>query len=704
MKPSSFHALRVLEYDRIREILTSYASSSLGRACAGSLRPLGSLEEAKRRLDETEEMRALLKQARMPLSGLRDVVGETRAGAEQGRSIDPAELYNVVDLLTAARSVRDTIERHASALPELSRLTEGLNDLPELREEIAAKVDPREGVRDGATERLGAIRARIRELRASLRTRATAILSNGRLRVAFQSGGLTIKGDRYLVPVKAEYRSWVRGPVRDRSQSGATLYIEPEEITFEGDELLESLDAERNEVELVLWELTRKVAEARPVLERNQGVLSQVDFTHAKAVYADAFGLTSPVLDPGEVLELRDVRHPYLLWLARDERCGIREIDLDSVRSRVVPISVRLGEDFRILVVTGPNTGGKTVALKTIGLNVLMALSGVPVAAEPGSRVPWYRRVFADIGDEQSIEQSLSTFSSHLSQIIDVLRRADGESLILLDELGSGTDPLEGAALGRALLDVFLARGWRAIITTHIGSLKEHAYSREGVENAAMEFNPQTLRPTYRLLLGIPGSSNALAIARRMGLEPEVLDAAEREVTQVREPTREIISRMEKSRRRVEKERRRAERTRRRAQADARTYRERLEEVETLKQALEQEAQLVVDNSVREVKLRIEPLLEHLKNVPKTHRQLVDKLTDVVNELLVGTPLGEKREEFARSLRKDDTVYVPKFRDAAKVRKIDKGNRKLTVLWNGIPTEISFDDVSWVDKPTDGAS
>jgi len=510
---------------------------------------------------------------------------------------------------------------------------------------------------------------------------------------------MTVKNDRYLLPVKAEYRSWVHGPIRDRSQSGATLYVEPDEITLDGDRLLDALDKERDEVQRILWDLTRRVLGARHLLALLQEKLAWFDFTFAKASYAEAFGLSAPRIGDDGVLDLKDARHPWLLWLARDPRRDHRDIDLEAALGRVVPMSVRLGEGFRVLVVTGPNTGGKTVALKTVGLSVLLALSGIPIPASPESAVPCYADVFADIGDEQSIEQSLSTFSSHLKNIIEVLRSAGPRSLILLDELGSGTDPIEGAALGRALLDRFLARGWSAIITTHIGSLKEYVYSREGAENAAMEFDPRTLQPTYRLLMGVPGSSNALAIARRIGLDPEVLEAAESEVARVAEPTREIISRMEASRRRVEKERRRAEKVRRRVQGEARAYEERRKEVESEREAYLGEAQRVVDDSVRAARDVLQPLVEQLKNVPKTHQPVVDKLREEVERLLVGTPLGEKREAFARSLKKEDEIYVPKFRERARVKKINKGERVVTVLLNGIPTEIGFDDISWIGGP-----
>ncbi|MGQ9589822.1 MAG: endonuclease MutS2 [Planctomycetota bacterium] len=703
MTEATAHALRVLEYERIREVLSSYATSSLGKAQALSLEPCPSAREAAAELARTEEMRALIRRGRLPLAGVRDVLREFEAETAQGRAAGPGLLYRLVDLLEAAKSVREVLARHASALPELAALASRMDDLPDLREAIVSKIDAREGVRDDATERLSALRRTIRDLRDSLRSRASRILAQPKLRAAFQTEGLTVKDDRYLLPVKAEYRSWVPGPIRDRSQSGATLYVEPEEISLDGDRLLEALDAERDEAEVVLWDLTRRALAARETIRAVQQTLGRMDFIHAKAAFAEAFGLASPAVADGGALELVEVRHPYLLWLARGAGRGPGDADMETARSRVVPIDVRLGDAYRILVVTGPNTGGKTVALKTIGLTVLMALSGVPVAAREGTKVPWFSKVFADIGDEQSIEQSLSTFSAHLQNIIRVVREADEESLVLLDELGAGTDPLEGAALGRALLDTFLAKRWTAVITTHLGNLKEYAYTREGVENAAMEFDPKTLRPTYRMLLGVPGSSNALAIARRMGLDPAIVGAAEAEIAAAQAPTRDLISRMERSRRRAEKELRRAERVRRRAQGEAREYRERLESVEAQREALLSEADRLVEDSIRKVRETIGPLVERLRNVPKTHRPLVDKLAEEVERLLTATPVGEKREAYARSLKKDDFVYVPKFREKARVRKVDKADRKLTVLLNGILVEIGFDDVSWLEGPPAGS-
>jgi len=691
------HAYRVLEYPRICETLASYAASPLGKACANRVRPLDDIEEIRRQLRQSEEMRSFLRHTRLPLSGLRDVATEIRTLVDSSRPGEPDFFYRVVDLLRAGVALRGKFSENSSALPELARLGEAIEDLPELRADIPEWIDPKGGVRDEASPKLAELRTQVRDLRNSLRRQATSMLSDARLRRAFQAEGVAIKHDRYMLPVKAEYRSWVLGPIRDRSQTGSTFYVEPEALTGEGDRLLEVLDKERDEEQRILWQLMRRIIGVRAALERIQEAIAWVDFTYAKASYAEAFGLTAPDVNVDGVLDLKDARHPHLLWLARDGNKSHREIDLEAVRKAVVPISVRVGQPFRILIITGPNTGGKTVALKTVGLSALLALSGIPIAAEEGSRIPMYSGVFADIGDEQSLEQSLSTFSSHLTHVIEILRQGSPGSLILLDELGAGTDPIEGAALGRVLLDTFLKRGWSAVITTHIGSLKEYAYAHEGAENASMEFDQRSLQPTFRLLMGIPGSSKALDIARRLGLDEEIVAAAEEEISRVEEPTREIVSRMERSRRGVEKERRRAERVRRKVQGTAKEYDARLAELEAERAVLREEAQQESEAIVRAAKARLESLLAELGSLPKAHQDTVDRLRQEVDTLLVSTPLGEKREAFARSLKKGVEVFVPKFREKGTVRRIDKGGRRLTVLLSGLAVELSFDDVSWLD-------
>ncbi|MCS5627487.1 MAG: hypothetical protein NZ935_07895, partial [Planctomycetes bacterium] len=606
------HAIQILEYGRIREILSAYAESVLGRKLAAQLRPCPDGEELRRLHAETRELGELLESARLPLAGLSDVCSGLEDNDSGGKPLEPEHLYRVVDLLRSGLGIREAFCREAGRFPALSELGETLDDLPELRQEIPEMIDLHEGVRSEASEKLSSLRLELSSLQEKLRQGATAMLKRSDLKKCFQSEGVTLKNDRYLLPVKAEYRSWMKGPVRDRSQSGSTLYIEPEQIVQDGDRLLSLLDRERDEVLRILWELTRKVRDERVTLRRLQGALAKVDLTAAKAAYAAAFGLISPEIGDDEILDLRDARHPYLMWLSRDTTRDFRDLDLDPILAKVVPLDLRLGDPAGILVVTGPNTGGKTVALKTVGLNVLLALSGVPVAASK-ARIPVYNDLFVDIGDEQSLEQNLSTFSGHLKQLVEILRGATGRSLVLLDELGSGTDPLEGAALGTAILDYFRAKGWKAIITTHLGSMKKYGFLHDDVENAAMEFDNRSLKPTYRLLMGVPGNSNALAIARRLGVSEEVLSVAEEEIARIEEPTREIISRMEKSRREVEKERRRAERVREEVQVDKAEYAEKLEEIDIRRRSLEREADIEIDRVMRRAREVLKPIVDKLK-------------------------------------------------------------------------------------------
>ena len=695
------HALRVLEYNRVCEILTSFAATGLGRARIAALTPIGDRDELAARLQEVNEMRGLIEAARLPLAGFKEVATAIRALVEGGRPAEPELLWDILELLRGGRALRSALTRESDVYPAMARVGRSIEDVVELRERIERSIDPKGGLRDQATEKLARLRAEVSQARESIRRRIARLLTTPRLQRAMQQEGVKFKNDRYLLPVKEEYRRWVPGVVRDRSQTGATLYVEPADLVIDGDDLLRLLDSERNEAQRILWELTRDVLAVEDVLRRIQDRVADVDLTYAKARYARAYQLSQPrIVDAGEgfALKLTEARHPYLMWMCRDETRGIHEPDLERVHAEVVALDVRLGNDRRILVVTGPNTGGKTVVLKTIGLNVLMALSGIPIAVGEGSCVPFVSNVFADIGDEQSIEQSLSTFSAHLTQIYEILRDGDPSALVLLDELGSGTDPLEGAALATALLEWFHGLGWHVIVTTHLGSLKEFAFTHDGAENAAMQFNRESLEPTFRMAVGLPGGSHALEIARRLGLLEEIVDAAQQEVDSAQGPTREVIEKMVDSHRRLEKERLRMQRLRQRAQGERRAAESDREEARVERDVWRKEAEILVDDVIRSARGKLVALVDKLRSVPKSHQPVVDELRWTLELLLTETPLGERREKFARSLKKEDEVYVPKFRERCKVRKINKTERVVTVLLNGIPTEIGFDDVSWLEE------
>ena len=697
------HALRVLEYDRIREILTAYSATPLARAFFSSLQPCTEAEEARTLLAEAREMRELIEIARVPLAGFSDVARLVRKVAEGGQPADADLLYSVLELLRGARALSETLSREPETHPGLSRLASRFEDLPDLRSELEGAIDPREGLRDDASPKLAALRHEIRQLRESLRDRIQRKRSEDhRVQKALQSEGIKLKNDRYLLAVKAEFRSALRGVIRDRSASGSTLYVEPQELVLDGDHLLEILDDERAEAQRLLWELTRQVLAEEDRLGVLQDLVARVDVAHAKACYARAFSLSFPEIvsvgpDAALELELCEARHPYLLWLQRDTTRDLREVQGEGVFDAVVPLDIRLGDPYRLLIITGPNTGGKTVVLKTVGLSVLMALSGVPLSAAAGARIPMVSDLFADIGDEQSIEQNLSTFSSHLTHMVEIFRDADSRSLVFLDELGAGTDPLEGGALAIATLNQFLRLGWHAVITTHLTNLKEFAFANADVENAAMEFDAESLRPTFRLRTGLPGRSHALDIARRIGVPDGIVEEAESRVSEVQAPTEELIEQMVHSHRRLEKERRRMQSLRRRAQGERRAAEVERAEAELVHEVRRREAEEVADETVRHARESLHPILKKLKNVPKHLQPVIEELNWTVDLLLTSTPLGQRREQFARSLKKEDEVYVPKFRERCRVRKIHKGERVVTVLLNGIPTEVGFDDISWVE-------
>ena len=451
----------------------------------------------------------------VPMNGARDV-RERVVAAARGSTLTPFELMDVAGLCRAAVQARRALVRVVDEAPLMANIANSIPDLVPLRVLIEEAIDEQGAVRDGASPELASIRRALIVAHERLQQRLQSLMGTSTVRNALQETIIVMRDGRYVLPVKADFRGAVRGVVHDTSSSGATLYIEPLAVVELGNEWRELQLRERHEVERVLRELSAATGEAEFDIAEATSRLAYLDVAQAKARLAealDARDLASSgprqawlVEAPGE-LRLNEARHPLLT-------------------GRVVPTSIRVGGDFDALLITGPNTGGKTVALKTAGLLCLMALAGLPVPARAGSQVPVYRQIFADIGDEQSIEQSLSTFSGHMTAVIDVIERAHKGSLVLLDEVGAGTDPTEGAALGIAIVDRLIAQGAALIATTHHSELKVYAYHTPRVTNASVEFDMATLRPTYRLSIGLPGQSNALAIASNLGMPSEVIEAA----------------------------------------------------------------------------------------------------------------------------------------------------------------------------------
>ena len=518
-------ALRALGFAKVTDLLAGYAVTDLGKRKAAALLPLRDEADARYALDATTEMaRALAGNYTLPLAPVDDVATPAAKARAGGGPLEAQTLWRIATCMDMAGRVAASLMRMGADFPVLTSMGTTMPQCPELVRAIRQAIDGAGMVLDGASQELKTIRKRVHTLRRRIEEMLRRLVARPDVRPHLQYANPTIFRDRYVLPVNAYRKHEIPGLVHGSSDSGATLYIEPMGIIEPGNELTATVAEEEEEVRRILWELTRAVAAEADQVTAAADRLAEVDVVRAKGVMSNAFGMCRPELSGSGALELRGARHPLLLHLTRPDDVSVPSrihLDFDAV----VPLDVHLGQDFNVLVITGPNTGGKTVVLKTVGLLSLMARAGMHVPAEH-ALVPCYDAVFADIGDEQSIEQSLSTFSSHMSRIIHILREATPQSLVLLDELGAGTDPAEGSALGEAVLKQLVEVGCAALVVTHLGRLKTFAVSRPGAENSSVEFDAETLQPTYRLTIGTVGSSNALQIAKRLGLPEPILEEA----------------------------------------------------------------------------------------------------------------------------------------------------------------------------------
>ncbi|BCA78606.1 endonuclease MutS2 [Desulfuromonas sp. AOP6] len=509
--------LRVLEYDKVRQLLAAQALTVAGRRLVEALHPLDEADAVRAALEEVSEMVWLLdERGRPPLGGCRDLQPCLTQLRTEGTWLQPEVLLDIRSTLEATVACRGYFAEGEKA-QRLSLLAAGLQSCRDLYEELRRSIGLRGEILDSASFELGTLRQDMLQVRTRIKRALESLLGSDRLAGVFQDQIITERHGRYVLPVKADHRGRVKGFVHDESASGQTLFVEPTSVLDANNELQTLQREEKREEERILRRLADSVRRQAEVLRENQRILAHLDGRTAAARLSLLMDGVAPELVETPVLELRAARHPLLLFHADGSRRD----------KGAVPVDIRLGEQRGALIISGPNTGGKTVALKTAGLLLLMAKSGLHIPCHADSRVYLFRHVFADIGDEQSIEADLSTFSGHLQRVRRLLEQADDDSLVLLDEAGTGTDPAEGGALALAVLDTLRERGTRVLVTTHLNVVKHYAWQRPDVENAAVEFDRQTLRPTYRLHYGMPGASSAFTIARCLGLPEEVLQRAE---------------------------------------------------------------------------------------------------------------------------------------------------------------------------------
>lgn len=682
---------QTLEYHRMIESLIELASSETGKTVATELQPSTCTEDVSHMLQSTAEAMDFLRLAgNLSFESVKEIRPSLQR-ARIGSVLSAVELLDVAGTAAAEKRVSSAFKRlepEDAPLPILRELVGRLAETRGLAESILSSIDEDGRVKDEASPALKRIRGSIIQLQGRIRSSLEEILHHSKYVKMLQESIVTQRNDRYVIPVKQEYRGAFGGIVHDQSASGQTLFIEPQSVVDLNNRLRELELEEAREVERILGELTVQVGESAEDVENNLSVCTELDVIFAKARLGRKLKGIVPRLNTDGLIRLKGARHPL--------------IDMEEV----VPIDVELGGAYRAIVITGPNTGGKTVSLKTVGLLTLMAQAGLPIPAEEESTVSVFSGVFADIGDEQSIEQNLSTFSSHLTNIIHILQQIDAWSLVLMDELGAGTDPTEGAALAIAILEKVLERGCRLVATTHYNELKLFANSRDEVINASVEFNVETLSPTYRLLIGIPGRSNAFEIAERLGLPKEIIQTARSQISSEENRLEDMIGALSEDQRQAEEERQKAEALRMEAEALHQELKQQLKrwekEKERIQESARREAKSIVSRAKREAEEVIHQLRQWAKERPgslKEHKLIEAKkrLTDVEPETKWVKDV-ESEDRPQKAIAVGDEVWVKTLNQKGQVI-ADLGNDEFQVAVGLMKMKVPRNSLQWKASP-----
>lgn len=685
-------ALKTLEYYKIIDMLEAFATSSIGKNKCRQLRPLDNLTEIETMQQETADaLSRIYQKGSLSFSGVKDVRGSLKR-LEVGSTLGIGELLAIRSLLenasrAKAYSRRETENEHTDSLDNMFELIEPLSPLAT---EIGRCILSEDEISDDASTGLRQVRRSMKLTNDKIHTQLSSFVS-GNSRTYLQDAVVTMRNGRYCIPVKAEYKSQVPGMIHDQSSTGSTIFVEPMTIVRLNNEMRELEIQEQKEIEMILSNLSQLAAENLDAIFDDVKLLSELDFIFARAQLAKSQNATEPRFNRDRIIDIKKARHPL--------------ID----KHKVVPIDIRIGETFDLLIVTGPNTGGKTVSLKTVGLLTLMGQSGLHIPAFDNSRLSVFREVYADIGDEQSIEQSLSTFSSHMTNVVRFMETADSDSLVLFDELGAGTDPTEGAALAISILSTLHDRGIRAMATTHYSELKVYALSTPGVENASCEFDVETLRPTYRLLIGVPGKSNAFAISQKLGLPLSIIERAKEQISQEDETFEDVLSNLEESRKTIESER-----------EELASYKE---EIKTLKEQLEAkqdkldqrkeriiaEANEEAHRILREAKDYADQTMRifnkagkdsmSAKELEKHRSDLRKKMDKAGKKVALKTPQKQKSTLRPQDLSLGDSVKVMSLNVKGTVSSKPDSKGMLFVQMGILRSKVHISDLQLIDEP-----
>lgn len=674
---------KVLELDKIIELLKEKASSKLGIEKIENLVPLSNYEEVRNALQETTEAQSILiKRGHVPLQGIYDIVDKVKR-AEIGATLDTKSLIEIADTMRTTRvlfnilsedikvetfgnSANSVEEERVEKYPIVNSLVGSLYIHRSIEEEIHNSIVSEIEISDNASSELRNIRRRITQKNQSIRSRLNTIISSTTYQKYLQDAIISMRGDRFVVPVKAEYRSMVSGIIHDQSSSGATLFIEPMSIVEMNNDLRQLKLAEVEEIERILSELSSMVGEVSRELINNQEILSKLDFIFAKGKLSISMRGIEPDLNKDKKFKIVRGRHPLL------------------DKKTVVPNTVELGYDFSTLLITGPNTGGKTVTIKMVGIFALMNQCGLHIPADFGSSMCIFDNIFADIGDDQSIEQNLSTFSSHMTRIVDIVENVTEDSLVIFDELGAGTDPEEGASLAIAILEDIRLAGASCIATTHYSELKKYALARNDVENAAVEFDMDSLSPTYRLLIGVPGKSNAFEISKKLGLREDIIERAREYLTTEDIELEEVLQGVEKNRLKIEEELKKAEELRKEAENIKSYYSKKMEKFEKSREKAMENARSEAFSIIRQAKESTDKLIKELKEI---ENQRASREKD--------KRIDEIRKEITKSMGNlqpsVESMVVPKFSDS-EIKNLKAGEDVNIITLRQEGTVVSCDD------------
>jgi DNA mismatch repair protein MutS2 len=683
------HTLKVLEFDKIRERLSRHCLSDMGKELAVSIFPTRDREIAEKEIRQTTELKEiLLYEGKFPLTSMKDIRVSLKKAEKEGARLEPTELLNIGEILNVSGSLIKFFRNKKDKYPLIQSLVSDLRSFDQIISAVNSALDPTGEVKDTASGRLSDIRHQQKTLRNRILDKLEKMIGTRKVKGPRQDDIITIRDGRYVVPMDESDFFQSRGIIHDRSRSGATVFVEPLVVVKMNNQLRGLTLEEDVEIERILREITELIRAELVDLDVMVRVLQELDFIHAKAQLSFTYDGNPPLLNEQGIINLIEARHPLL--------------SSPKEKKEVVPLSLNLGGEFFCIIITGPNAGGKTVALKTIGLLSLMAQAGLHVPAKPYSEIPVFKKVYADIGDEQSIEMSLSTFSSHMLHIKKAVENSDSESLILLDELGGGTDPKEGVALGEAIIDELVKREARVIITTHHGALKLLTQDYSQIRNASMEFDQETLTPTYRFQMGYPGSSYAIQIAQRLGMPSGIISRAQDVLGSEERDLGKLLENLEKDLRKVRENRQALEEQKKITAELMQLYQDRMSKLKEREKELKTKALQESKLMVEATRVELERLVAQIRKT-QAEKQAIKEAHRVVDEKR--TSIGKELEKFEEKVTKKlgiiqpgDSVWIEPLGIRGEVVSKDEQSKMFKVLVGSVTYDVEEEKLTRIEE------